>query len=41
MAAVKVNGVEWRYFDADKEWLRIVAPDQSRYEIVASYPSDL
>jgi hypothetical protein len=38
MTAVKVNGADWPHFEPEKEWLRIVSPDQSRYEIEASYP---
>ena len=38
LAAVKVNGGDWPHFDPEKEWVRIANPDQSRYEIVASYP---
>ena len=38
LAAVKVNGGDWPQFEPGKEWVRIVNPDQSRYEIVASYP---
>jgi hypothetical protein len=37
MSAVKVNGAKWRRFETEKEWLRIIKPDQARYEIVASY----
>jgi hypothetical protein len=37
MAAVKVNGRDWPQFEPEKEWVRIVDPDQPRYEIVASY----
>ena len=38
MAAVKVNGRDWPQFEPEKEWVRIVDPDQPRYEIEASYP---
>jgi hypothetical protein len=37
LTAVKVNGADWRYFEPDNEWLRIVNRDQPRYDIVASY----
>ena len=35
--SVKVNGRPWTDFDPAKEWVRIHAPDETRYMIVASY----
>jgi len=35
--SVAVNGRPWTDFDPDKEWVRINAPMESRYKIVASY----
>jgi hypothetical protein len=37
MTAIEVNGADWQHFEPDKEWVRIVNPDQPRYDIVASY----
>jgi len=37
LAAVKVNGADWRHFESEKEWVRIANPTNLRYEIVASY----
>jgi hypothetical protein len=37
MQAVSVNGKTWTDFDVAKEWVRIVNPDQSRYEVVSHY----
>jgi hypothetical protein len=35
--SVSVNGQPWRDFDANKEWIRIERPAESRYEISANY----
>jgi hypothetical protein len=35
--AVELNGQEWTDFDATKEWVRISAPREKRYKIVARY----
>jgi hypothetical protein len=37
MRSVEVNGRQWMDFDSAKEWVRIAAPGESRYKIVASY----
>ena len=37
MRSVTVNGQPWRDFDASKEWVRIDAPRERRYAIVARY----
>ena len=34
---VQVNGRPWTNFDASKEWVRVDAPGEKRYTIVANY----
>ena len=35
--SVQVNGRQWMDFDASKEWVRVDAPAEKRYTIVANY----
>jgi hypothetical protein len=35
--AVRINGRRWTDFDPTKEWVRIIAPTEQRYEIVVAY----
>ena len=37
LKSVTVNGQAWSAFDARKEWVRIAAPTELRYEVVARY----
>ena len=37
LQSVTVNGGVWSDFDPEKEWIRIVAPTETRYDLVARY----
>ncbi|HET8549344.1 MAG TPA: hypothetical protein VFL57_15130, partial [Bryobacteraceae bacterium] len=37
LRSVTVNGASWMDFEADKEWVRIPAPESRRYVVEARY----
>ena len=37
MREVLVNGHSWKDFDARREWVRIAAPNEDRYDIIVRY----